>query len=65
MDMSQKTVANWVDWCRYIRKVLPDQKFNIKFAGYQWQLYWSGERGSVMWDLAIYLMDKYGYEQEL
>jgi hypothetical protein len=61
MDKSKKTITSWIEWCNFIRKQLPDQKFEIRFASYQWKLYWNGERGSDLSDLAIHLIDNYGY----
>jgi len=62
MDKSKKTVQNWQKWCQFVKEVLPDQKFDVKFAAHQWKLYWSGERGGELSDLAIHLIDNYGYK---
>jgi len=61
MDRSKRTIENWQEWCKFIRQQLNNQKFDIIFAGHQWRLYWTGYRGIDLSDLAIHLIDRYGY----
>lgn len=35
---------------------------NMKFAGQQWRLFWSGERGVALHDNASFLSNIFGYE---
>lgn len=50
-------------WCKHLRSIGHDPR-KRGFARNQWKQYWAGERGHLLCDAAIYLIDKYGYRCE-